>query len=73
MHATKTTADVIGYMMWHSFATQALVRGVGIAQVAELMGHVDTSMVSSHYAHLAGNVQHMREMAKKATGSSCAP
>ena len=54
----------------HSFATQALVNGVGIAHVAELMGHVDTSMVSQHYAHLAGNVQHMREAAKKAAGNS---
>jgi integrase len=62
-------SGVISYTMRHSFATQALVRGVGIAQVAELMGHVDTSMVSQHYAHLAGNVQHMREAAKKAAGS----
>jgi site-specific recombinase XerD len=59
---------VISYTARHSFATQALVNGVGIAHVAELMGHVDTSMISEHYAHLAGNVQHMREMAAKATG-----
>jgi site-specific recombinase XerD len=62
-------AGVISYTMRHSFATQALVNGVGIAHVAELMGHVDTSMVSQHYAHLAGNVQHMREAAKKAAAS----
>ncbi len=61
---------VISYTARHSFATQALVNGVGIAQVAELMGHVNTSMVSEHYAHLAGNVQHMREVAKKAAGNS---
>jgi integrase len=59
---------VISYTARHSFATQALVNGVGLAHVAELMGHVDTSMVVSHYAHLAGNVAHMREMANKATG-----
>ncbi len=62
-------AGVISYTMRHSFATQALVNGVGIAHVAELMGHVDTSMVSQHYAHLAGNVQHMREAALKAAGN----
>jgi integrase len=61
-------AGVISYTMRHSYATQALVNGVGVAQVAELMGHVDCSMVSEHYAHLASNLQHMREMAKKATG-----
>jgi integrase len=66
-------AGVISYTMRHSFATQALVRGVGIAQVAELLGHVDTSMVSEHYAHLAGNVQHMREMAEKAAGKDQPP
>lgn len=60
---------VISYTMRHSFATQALVNGVGIAHVAELLGHVDTSMVSQHYAHLAGNVQHMREAATKAAGA----
>lgn len=57
---------VISYTMRHSFATQALVNGVGIAQVAELLGHVDTTMVSQHYSHLAGNVQHMREAARQA-------
>ncbi len=43
------------------------MNGVGIPHVAELMGCVDTSMVSQHYAHLAGNIQHMREAARKAT------
>lgn len=61
-------AGVISYTARHAFATTALVNGVGIAQVAELLGHVDTSMVSGHDAHLAGNVQRMREMAAKATG-----
>jgi integrase len=57
-------SGVISYTLRHSFATQALVNGVGIAQLAELMGHVDTGMVSGHYAHLAGDVHHMREAAK---------
>jgi site-specific recombinase XerD len=61
-------AGVISYTMRHSFATQALANGVGIAHVAELMGHVDTSMVSGHYAHLGGNVQHVRDAARKAAG-----
>lgn len=62
-------AGVISYTARHSFATQALINGVGIAHVAELMGHVDTTMVSQHYSHLAGNVQHMREAAMRATAS----
>jgi integrase len=42
------------------------VNGVGIAQVAELMGHSDTSMVATVYSHLADQVAHLREMANKA-------
>src|SRR5262249_32326073 len=61
-------AGVISYTMRHTFATQALVNGVGLAQVAELMGHVDTGMVTEHYAAVAGNVAHMGEAARKATG-----
>ncbi len=65
----KHLAGVISYTLRHSFATQALVNGVGIAHVAELLGHTDTKMVSQHYAHLAGNVQHMRETVTRAVGA----
>jgi integrase len=59
---------VVCYSLRHSYATEALERGVGIAQVAELLGHVDTRMVSQHYGHLSQKVQHMRDAARKATG-----
>jgi integrase len=42
------------YNLRHTFATQALVNGVGVAQVAELLGHTSTEMVSQIYGHLAG-------------------
>lgn len=58
----------VAYSTRHTWATQALVNGVGVAQVAELMGHRDISMVSSVYSHLADQVGHLREMAKKAVG-----
>lgn len=51
-----------------TYATNALVNGVGVAQVAELLGHADTTMVSKHYALLSSQVAHMREAAKRATG-----
>jgi integrase len=59
---------VVAYAYRHSYASDALERGVGVAQVAELLGHVDTRMVSHHYGHLSQKVQHMREAAKKAVG-----
>jgi integrase len=56
------------YNVRHTFATQALVNGVGVAQVAELLGHSSTEMVSKTYGHLADQVTHMRDAARKATG-----
>ncbi|QEL17661.1 tyrosine-type recombinase/integrase [Limnoglobus roseus] len=54
------------YNVRHTYATNALVNGVGVAQVAELLGHTSTEMVSSTYGHLAEQVQHMRDAARKA-------
>lgn len=56
------------YNVRHTFATQALVNGVGVAQVAELLGHTSTEMVSQTYGHLADQVAHMRAAALKAVG-----
>ncbi len=60
---------VISYTYRATYATTALERGVGIAQVAELLGHVDTKMVSQHYSMLSQQVQHMRDQARKVTSS----
>jgi integrase len=60
---------LIAYAYRHSFATDALVNGVGIAQVAELLGHTSTEMVMRHYSHIAGNIGHMREAAMKAANA----
>lgn len=57
---------VIATAYRHSFATEALEAGVPIAQLAELLGHVDTKMVSRHYSQLSQKVQHLRDMAEKA-------
>lgn len=61
-------AHFVCYNLRHSYATQALLNGVGVAQVAELLGHASTEMVSKVYGHLAGEVAHMREAARKAAG-----
>jgi integrase len=58
---------VVAYAYRHSFATEALANGVGIAHVAELLGHVDTRMVSHNYSHLGQKAAQMREAARKAT------
>ncbi|OWK39459.1 tyrosine-type recombinase/integrase [Fimbriiglobus ruber] len=55
------------YSFRRAFVTDALERGVDIAQVAELVGHTSTDMVMRHYNQLQERVAHMREMAEKAT------
>jgi integrase len=60
---------VVAYSYRHSFASAALERGVGIAHVAELLGHRSTDMVMRHYGHLDHKVKHMRDAATKAAGA----
>jgi integrase len=50
---------VQAYGLRHAFAAYALRSGVNTATVAELMGHVDTTMVSRVYGHLAQAVDHL--------------
>jgi integrase len=68
-------AGVISYTYRHTFATDALENGVGVAEVAELLGHKGTEMVMQHYQHLSKKREHMRQAAVKATrapGGQCA-
>jgi len=58
---------VVCYTARSTYATTTLENGVGIAHVAELLGHTGTEMVMHHYALLAANVAHVREAAAKAT------
>ncbi|MCU9931040.1 tyrosine-type recombinase/integrase, partial [Escherichia coli] len=53
------------YSYRHAFATQALVSGVDIATVAELLGHASTEMISRHYGHLANEKQHLKDAAAR--------
>lgn len=50
----KLKGNVYSYQLRHTFATNAILRGESTAVVAEMLGHVDTVMVSRVYAHLAG-------------------
>jgi integrase len=59
--------DVVAYTLRHSFATDALEAGVGIAQVAEILGHKDVKMVMKHYSKLRDRRDHLREQILKAT------
>jgi integrase len=64
MRRTRERAGVphaIAYGLRHSFATDALERGVPDAHVAELLGHSGTAMLHRHYSHLGARAQALRE------------
>ena len=56
------------YTLRHSWATNALRKGVDPLTVAILMGHKDPSMLARVYQHLAHSPEHMRDQAKRAIG-----
>lgn len=58
-------SGVGAYTFRHTFATDALERGLGIADVAALMGHTDIR-TTTNYAHLHQRRSHLRKQAMKA-------
>ena len=56
------------YALRHSWATNALKRGVDPLTVAILMGHKDPSTLARTYQHLSHNPEHMLAQAQKAVG-----
>ena len=54
------------YALRHSWATNALQKGVDSLTVAILMGHEDPSMLSKVYQHLSLDPVHMLDQAKRA-------
>jgi integrase len=61
--------NAVAYAFRHGFATDALMNGVGVAQVAELLGHRTTDQVVKHYSHIHEQTDYMLAMARKATGN----
>jgi len=64
---------VMLYGYRHKFATDALVKGIPDAMVAELLGHKGTQMLHRHYSHLAGRVAVLAEQAGKVRPGPPAP
>jgi integrase len=61
--------DVCAYLLRHAFGTNAIVNGVDLATVAELMGHSSTEMASTVYVHLAEQKSHLQDAVIKATST----
>jgi integrase len=68
MQACRKRAGLPGkvaYGLRHSFATDALERGVPDAMVAELLGHSGTAMLHKHYSHLAARRQALHDAVRQ--------
>lgn len=68
--ATELAPRFSLYALRHSWATNALQRGIDPLTVAILMGHEDPSMLSKVYQHLSLNPVHMLDQAKRAASAS---
>ena len=56
------------YALRHSWATNALQRGLDSLTVAILTGHEDPSTLARVYQHLSHNPEQMLKQARKAAG-----
>jgi hypothetical protein len=56
------------YALRHSWATNALQRGLDALTVAILLGHEDPSTLAKVYQHLSLNPKHLLEQVRRATG-----
>jgi site-specific recombinase XerD len=59
---------VCPYAVRHTFATDAIIRGVDLQTIATLMGHVDLKMLSRIYQHIRKRSDHLRAGLRKAVG-----
>lgn len=69
---TALPSDVKLYGTRHAHATNAIMNGVDIATLAELLGHTSTR-ITQRYLHLSGRADHLLEAAEKAVKSHPTP
>jgi len=60
------------YGLRHAFGTRAILNGVDIKTLSELLGHTTTRM-SEHYIHLAGQRSHLAAAMEKVNGGTPTP
>jgi len=63
---TDLPKDVCSYLLRHAFGTNAILNGVDVITVAQLMGHESLDMIKKVYAHLADKHQHLQDALEQA-------
>jgi integrase len=64
---TKVDFYVCPYAIRHTFATDAIIRGVDLVTIAQLMGHTDLKMLQRIYQHVHRRSDHMQKALAQAT------
>jgi integrase len=64
--------DAVLYGLRHAFGTRAVLRGVDVKTLAELMGHTTTRM-TEHYLHLGGQRSHLAAAMERINAPSTPP
>ena len=68
----KLGFHVCPYAIRHMFATDAIIRGVDIVTIAELMGHKSLKMLHRIYQHVRKRSDHLRKALDQATREDAA-
>ena len=63
---TDLPKDVCSYLLRHAFGTNAILNGVDVVTVAQLMGHESLDMIKKVYAHLADKHEHLQDAMEQA-------
>ena len=59
--------EFTSYSVRHSFATDAILRGVDLQTVATILGHRNLNMLSKVYQHISRCSDHIKEGVRRAT------
>ena len=63
---TDLPNDCCPYLLRHAWGTQAVINGVDVLSVAQLMGHRDLTMIQRVYVHLAEKHEHLQQAMERA-------
>lgn len=66
--STKVGFRFTSYSVRHTFATDAIVRGVDLTTIATLMGHANLKMLNQVYQHVRCRSEHVKESLRRAVG-----
>jgi len=61
--------DVCAYLIRHAFGTNAILNGVDVVTVSELMGHASTEITTGVYVHLAEQKSHLQKAVTRAVST----